>query len=231
MLSAGDVLYLPRGWWHAVTADQGTSSLHLTFGLVTHTGAELLSWVVEQLHSRLALRQDVPRFGSPKEQAAFVRALREAMAVELADPDLVSRWAESADTTHFGRAKPSLPYVGGLPARSDVTVRLTAPRARLTEVEAEGTVTLAAAGTEWDFTRQLAPMARALLDGSPVTLGELARLADLEVKDVAEVISALVEGQAAAAVATALCCAPDPRRDQEADRGPVVEIDAKQQAN
>jgi len=204
VLSAGDVLYLPRGWWHAVTADQGTASLHLTFGLVTHTGAELLSWVVEQLHSRLALRQDVPRFGSPQEQAAFVRALREAMAVELADPDLVSRWAESADTTHFGRAKPSLPYVGGLPARSDVTVRLTAPRARLTELEAEGTVTLAAAGTEWDFARQLTPMLRALLDGSPVTLGELARLADLEVKDVAEVVSALIEGQAAAAVGTAL---------------------------
>ncbi len=204
VLSAGDVLYLPRGWWHAVTADQGTASLHLTFGLVTHTGAELMNWVVEQLHSRVALRQDVPRFGTPREQAAFVRALREAMTVELADPDLVSRWAESADSTHVGRAVPSLPFVGALPARAEITVRLTAPRARLTEVEAEGTVTFAAAGTEWDFTQQLTPLLRALLDGSPVTLGDLARLADVEVKDVAEVVSVLVEGQVAAVVGTAL---------------------------
>ncbi|MGF1430437.1 cupin domain-containing protein [Kitasatospora sp. LaBMicrA B282] len=204
VLTAGDVLYLPRGCWHAVSADQGTESLHLTFGLVTHTGAELLSWVVDQLRSRLALRLDVPRFGSPPEQAAFVGELREALAVELADPDLVCRWAESMDTTHFGRAVPSLPYVNGVPARAEVSVRLTAPRARLTENRSEGTVTLAAAGTEWDFTQQATPMLRALLTGQPATLGSLAATADLEVKDVASLVSVLVEGQAASVVRTAL---------------------------
>ncbi|MDH6145394.1 hypothetical protein P3T35_007449 [Kitasatospora sp. GP30] len=204
VLNAGDVLYVPRGWWHAVSADQGTESLHLTFGLVTHTGADLLNWVVDEMRSRLALRLDVPRFGSPPEQAAFVAELCEVMAVELADPDLVSRWAQSVDTTHFGRAVPSLPYVNGLPNRPEVSVRLTAPRARLTENEAEGTVTLAAAGTEWDFADQAGPLLRVLLRGQPVTLASLAATADLEVKDVASLVSVLIEGQAAAVVGTAL---------------------------
>ncbi len=35
VLTPGDLLYLPRGWWHAVSADQGTASLHLTFGLAS----------------------------------------------------------------------------------------------------------------------------------------------------------------------------------------------------
>lgn len=126
------------------------------------------------------------------------------MTAELADPELVSRWAHSADTTHFGRAVPSLPYVDGIPARGEVAVRLTAPRARLTENATEGTVTLAAAGTAWDFARQATPVLRTLLGGAPWTLAELAALAGLEIKDVTEVVNALIEGQAAAVVGTAL---------------------------
>ncbi len=203
VLTAGDVLYLPRGWWHAVTADQGSESLHLTFGLVAHTGADLLTWVVDQLRSRLPLRLDVPRFASPREQNTYVDDLRAEILTELADPDLVARWAESVDTTHYGRAVTSLPYIEGVPAKAELAVRLTTPRARLTENEPPGTVTLAAAGTAWDFADQAAPLLRVLLTGEPTTLGALAEIADLEVKDVATLVSVLIEGQAAAVVRTA----------------------------
>ncbi|GAB7183050.1 cupin domain-containing protein [Kitasatospora sp. Ki12] len=204
VLTAGDMLYLPRGWWHAVSADQGSESLHLTFGLVTTTGADLLTWVVDQLRSRTALRRDVPRFASPPEQAIYVDQLRAEVLSELTDPYLVNRWAESVDTTHYGRAVTSLPYIEGLPARAEVTVRLTTPRARLTENVSEGIVTLAAAGTAWDFAGQATPLLQQLLTGEPATLGALAELADLEVGDVAALVSVLIEGQAAAVVGTAL---------------------------
>ncbi|MFF8676045.1 JmjC domain-containing protein [Streptomyces sp. NPDC015242] len=42
-------LYVPRGVWHAVSADQGTRSLHVTCGLQTHTATYLMAWVSEQL--------------------------------------------------------------------------------------------------------------------------------------------------------------------------------------
>ncbi|MBT2452174.1 cupin-like domain-containing protein [Streptomyces sp. ISL-43] len=204
VLDPGDVLYLPRGWWHAVTADQGTESLHLTFGLVSHTGADLLHWVVDQLRSVLALRKDVPRFASLPDQSDFLAALRRELLDELADPRLVERWAESIDTTHHGHAIPSLPYVNTLPARPEIAVRLTAPRGRLVENGGHGSVTFSAAGTAWDFADSAAPVLRLLLLGQPVTLGDLAESAGLEVKEVAELVWLLVEGQTVAVVGTGL---------------------------
>ncbi|MDJ0381717.1 cupin domain-containing protein [Streptomyces sp. G-G2] len=204
VLAPGDVLYLPRGWWHAVTADQGTESLHLTFGMVPHTGADLMLWVVDQLRSSLALRKDIPRFASLSEHSDFIAALRGELLNELADHRLVERWAESIDTTDLGHAIPSLPYVDGLPARPEITVKLTAPRGRLTTNPAHSTVTFSAAGTAWDFAESAAPVLGTLLTGQPTTLGEMADSAGLEIKDVAELVSALIEGHAVAVVGTAL---------------------------
>lgn len=204
VLAPGDVLYLPRGWWHAVTADQGTESLHLTFGTVPHTGADLMLWVVDQLRSSLALRKDIPRFASLSEHSDFIATLRGEVLNELADPRLVERWAESIDTTDLGHAIPSLPYVDGLPARPEITVKLTAPRGRLTANPAHSTVTFSAAGTAWDFAESAAPVLGTLLTGQPTTLGEMADSAGLEIKDVAELVSALIEGHAVAVVETAL---------------------------
>ncbi|MEV6728127.1 cupin domain-containing protein [Streptomyces sp. NPDC051364] len=204
VLAPGDVLYLPRGWWHAVTADQGTESLHLTFGMVPHTGADLMLWVVDQLRSSLALRRDIPRFASLSEHSDFIAALRGEVLNELADPRLVERWAESIDATDLGHAIPSLPYVDGLPARPEIMVKLTAPRGRLTANPAHSTVTFSAAGTAWDFAESAAPVLGTLLTGQPTTLGEMADSAGLEIKDVAELVSALIEGHAVAVVGTAL---------------------------
>ncbi|MFE0578636.1 cupin domain-containing protein [Streptomyces sp. NPDC058874] len=204
VLSPGDVLYLPRGWWHAVTADQGTESLHLTFGMVPHTGADLMLWVVDQLRASLALRRDIPRFASLPEQSEFIDAVRREMLNTMADPRLIERWAESTDTTDLGHAIPSLPYVDGLPARAEITVKLTAPRSRLAANPTHGTVTFSAAGTAWDFAESAAPVLGTLLTGQPTTLGALADSAGLEVKDVAELAWALIEGQALAVVGTGL---------------------------
>jgi hypothetical protein len=177
VLSPGDVLYLPRGWWHSVTADQGTESLHLTFGMVPHTGADLMLWVVDQLRASLALRRDIPRFCSLAEQSDFTDAVRREVADMMADPRLVERWAESIDTTDLGHAIPSLPYVDGLPARGEITVKLTTPRGRLTANREQGTVTFSAAGTAYDFAESAAPALGTLLTNQPTTLGELADVA------------------------------------------------------
>ncbi|MFE5770711.1 cupin domain-containing protein [Streptomyces sp. NPDC056485] len=204
VLTAGDVLYLPRGWWHAVTADQGSESLHLTFGMVPHTGADLMLWVVDQLRATLPLRTDIPRFAALPEQSDFLAAVRREVVDFLADPRLIEHWAESGDTTDLGHAVPSLPYVDGIPAMPEITVRLTAPRARVTVNNGHSTVTFSAAGTAWDFAESAGPVLRTLLLGQPTTLGDLASAAGLEVKDVADLVWVLIEGQAVAVVGTAL---------------------------
>lgn len=99
----------------------------------------------------------------------------------------------------------SFPAVRGrAPRAEEITVKLTTPRGRLTPNRAEGTVTFSAAGTAWDFAESAAPALGTLLTNQPTTLGELADSAGLEVKDVAELVSALIEGHAVAVVGTAL---------------------------
>lgn len=172
--------------------------------MVPHTGADLMLWVVDQLRSSLALRKDVPRFLPLTEQSDFVGAMRREVLNMMADSRLVERWAESIDTTDLGHLIPSLPYVDGLPAQRGITVKVTTSRGRLTANDAHGTVTLSAAGTAFDFAKGAEPALIALLTGAPVTLGDMADRAGLELKDVAELVSALIEGHVVAVVGTAL---------------------------
>ncbi|GAA2118043.1 hypothetical protein GCM10009759_64950 [Kitasatospora saccharophila] len=202
VLHPGDILYLPRGWWHSVTADQGSASLHLTFGLVAQTGATLLGWLTDELHHNSAVRTDIPVHATPEDQAAYLELLREAVLAKFSDPDLIRHWARSTGTTHHGRPAPSLPYVDALPADREIAVRLTAPRAELSANPDGATLTLSAAGTEWDFNARAEPLLRVLLTGRAATVGELADTAGLGEKDVAALLTHLVHGRALAVVGT-----------------------------
>src|SRR5713226_5775267 len=59
LLEDGDVLYIPRGWWHvAVPLDEPT--LHLTVGIHRATGLDFLSWYADRLRSNIDVRKDLP---------------------------------------------------------------------------------------------------------------------------------------------------------------------------
>ncbi|WP_369377951.1 cupin domain-containing protein [Streptomyces sp. cg36] len=198
VLAPGDVLYLPRGWWHAVSADRGTASLHLTFGLATQSGAEFLGWLCDSLRASATVRADVPRFGTSQERADCLAAVRKEVLAALDDPGVLDRWQTSLDTTHPGRPRLSLPHLTGVPAEPRITVQATVPRARIDQDDE--TVTFAGAGNEWTFALPVAPVLRLLARGGPTTMADLAAESDLTLAQVAEVVSALVAGQAVAVV-------------------------------
>ncbi|MDX3855731.1 cupin domain-containing protein [Streptomyces sp. AK02-01A] len=198
VLTPGDALYLPRGWWHAVSADQGTASLHLTFGLATQTGAEFLGWLCDDLRASVTVRADVPRFGTPEERAEYLAAVRKDVLAALEDPAVLDRWQTSLAATHPGRPRLSLPHLTAVPAEPGITVQATVPRARIDQDDQA--VTFAGAGNEWTFALPVAPILRLLAGGPPATLADLAAESDLTLVQVAEVISALVAGQAVAVI-------------------------------
>ena len=74
VLQAGEVLYLPRGWWHDVAA-AGGRSLHLTFSFTRRTLIDYALHIVEQLRSDERMRVDVARFNAEHltEQQLMVR--------------------------------------------------------------------------------------------------------------------------------------------------------------
>jgi lysine-specific demethylase/histidyl-hydroxylase NO66 len=59
VLSAGDALYLPRGWVHSAQAT-GALSIHLTIGVATLTGMDVVRAVVDQLENVVDLRRSLP---------------------------------------------------------------------------------------------------------------------------------------------------------------------------
>ncbi|NES01663.1 MAG: cupin [Okeania sp. SIO2F4] len=59
ILHPGDVLYIPRGHWHyAVTKEE--PSIHLTLGIHSRTGVDLLEWLIGQLQHKEEWRKSLP---------------------------------------------------------------------------------------------------------------------------------------------------------------------------
>ncbi|MEU4655034.1 cupin domain-containing protein [Streptomyces sp. NPDC023723] len=195
VLHAGDVLYVPRGLWHAVAADQGARSLHVTCGLQTHTPVNLLAWVGEQLLTHQEWRRDLPLLAAPEKQAQALHGLRKLLAEQLDDPKLITRYTRAMDGRAPGRMVPSLPYADAVPADGDLRVRLTTARAVL-EI-GDDAVFLDAAGSTYEFAPAAEAVLRPLVDGQSVALATLAAAAGLDVASVADLVQELVAGQAA----------------------------------
>lgn len=201
VMRPGDLLYLPRGWWHAVTADQGTHSLHLTCGITPpHTGARLLAWLADELLASDTFRTDLPLHADQDDQAAFVEVLGKEVTAALQDPHLLLRYADAQDAADMGRLRPSLPHVTEVPADADLFVRLTTGRARVTDVTADGEdlVRLRGAGQEVDAAAAAAPLFHRLTEPRWHRLGDLADAAGVSVADAAGLVTELVTAQMAA---------------------------------
>lgn len=195
VLQAGDMLYLPRGWWHAVAATEGRS-LHLTCGLKPTTGADLLLWLSDRLRVSNTVRANLPYFAPPAERTTYLQALRKELAGALHE-GVIAEFINARGSMDAGRPMPSLPFVDGIPADGGLCVRLTAAGAWY-GVDEEGHVVFSAGGQEWTFSSPVLAVIKLLLDGTTATLGELSVSSGLPVGHVAALVSELVEAGVAA---------------------------------
>ncbi|NKQ57835.1 cupin [Amycolatopsis sp. K13G38] len=172
LLCDGDVLYLPRGQWHDVSAI-GEESLHVTIGFNRATGVDMVSWLADQLRSDEIFRTDLPRFATAGQRRAHAAALR-ARILELADDEVVDRFLADRDAQAPAHPRPGLPWSATsdlLPDGDDAVVRLLTPRAVLTR--GAGTVSLAADGKRLVFAEAAAPVLEVLADGVSHPVSEL----------------------------------------------------------
>ncbi|MGW9041262.1 cupin domain-containing protein [Streptomyces lydicus] len=198
VLKAGDMLYLPRGWWHNVSASEGEPSLHLTCGLTTMTGADLIIWLSEILRSDDVVRRDLPRFGTAQEKQDFVDALRELVTKEMDSGSLVDRYASHHDAAERIRFRPSLPHIAAIPTEPEQRVQMLTTRHTLASDD-EGNVVLTAGGESWTFANAARTLLERLVDGQPHTLNGLIDGTDLTLQQAARLVDELVKGQVAAA--------------------------------
>jgi hypothetical protein len=79
VLSAGDALYLPRGWIHSAQAME-TTSIHLTIGVSVLTGVDVARAVVEQLATVESFRKSAPMGSAPTDQDETIATVTKVMA-------------------------------------------------------------------------------------------------------------------------------------------------------
>ena len=176
-LEDGDLLYIPRGWWH-VAVPLAEPTLHLTVGVHNRTGLDFLRWLSEQVRASETFRQDLPRLASPAERAAHVARLREAMLAAWDDAAL-ERFYEDLDARAEPRAHVALPWVAtpdAAPPVGSTVVRLLAPRPFKLEA-AGGVVEFDSMGNHWRFAEGALPVLRALAERRTCTIAELCEAA------------------------------------------------------
>lgn len=181
-LEDGDLLYIPRGWWHvALPLDEPT--LHLTVGIHNRTGLDLLRWLQEHLRAREDFRRDLPRFATRAEREAHMNRLREQLLDEWGD-DVLERFYRDADANAEARPQLSLPWSVTpeiLPREGDAVVRLNAPRGLELETNAQhddqGVIEFSCQGKRWRFAAEAIVILRPLLERGVCSVNELCEAA------------------------------------------------------
>jgi ribosomal protein L16 Arg81 hydroxylase len=109
LLEQGDVLYLPRGWWH-MARPVDAESLHLTIGLTMPTGATVFRWFLERLKEDERVRRTVPLAATSNGHghAEFAEALRQAWS-NAWSPAVVTEFLEWYRSRSVSRPHVSLP--------------------------------------------------------------------------------------------------------------------------
>ncbi|MDT5157411.1 MAG: hypothetical protein QOH51_1768 [Acidobacteriota bacterium] len=176
-LEDGDLLYIPRGWWH-VAEPLAEPTLHLTVGVHNRTGLDLLRWLTERVRACETLRRDLPRFASQAERAAHVARLREEFLAAW-DDSLLEKFYEDLDAKAESRTRFELPWIatpGAEPPAPDAFVRLLAPRPLKLEAVG-GVVEFECMRRRWRFVEDALLVLRPLSKRRLCTVAELCEAA------------------------------------------------------
>jgi len=181
ILETGDLLYIPRGFWH-VAYPLNEPTLHLTVGVHNRAGLDLLRWLVNRMRSREIFRQDLPRFASRETIQAHLMQMREELLSEWGD-DILNRYFADLDESAISRPRLSLACapLDSLPA-GDMLVRLLAPRPLDLKVES-GVVRFSSQKKEWRLAVEAWPILRHLDQHRVCTVSELCEVAKSEVDE------------------------------------------------
>ncbi len=178
-LNTGDLLYIPRGWWH-VALPLAEPTLHLTVGIHNRTGLDLMRWLVERMRASERARQDLPRFANRAEQTEHLQRLR-AELLATWDDALLTNFFAAQDEQAQPRPRLNLPW-SALPDAPSLTdearVRLTAPRPLDFQVDATGIVTFNCNNRRWRFAANALLVLRPLAEGRACTVAALCAAAN-----------------------------------------------------
>lgn len=164
-MSAGDVMHIPRGWWHTATrvgSGGDGHSLHATFGITKRTGVTWANFLSDAARVDEGFRTDLESTGGPIDDEVLVAKLAELARGNPPSGYLDQLRANTPPQRHM----PLVDAFGAL-AETDVAAVTEFPPAITV---ADSTVQVAAGGKKLTFHPRAEPALRALLSGHPVRL-------------------------------------------------------------
>jgi ribosomal protein L16 Arg81 hydroxylase len=176
VLEEGDVLYMPRGWWH-VAYPRNELSLHITIALRHPTGLDLVAWTMRQLRDCQELRMDVPHWAAQEERMSWLRRVRDA-CTRVLDDDAITAYFSSLDEAAVSRPIVRLPEsataspIAGVGDSSPLRLS-RGRRLQLHLASGVGSVSFKAQGVEWRCHASLAPALALLSHVKPCTVRDM----------------------------------------------------------
>ncbi|RZT14079.1 ribosomal protein L16 Arg81 hydroxylase [Mycobacterium sp. BK558] len=180
VLTAGDVLYLPRGWVHSARSGD-TTSIHLTIGVSAMTGLDVMRAVVDALADDAEFRKSLPMgvdVAHPGETAAIASKVMAALTEKVRDrgAELSDRAAARMARRHSERTRPvAVPPLATLDAAAAAdTTRVRWRRGLVATLEsADGRVRLRLPDRTMSFPGFCAAALTALQSGEAVDAATL----------------------------------------------------------
>jgi len=159
-MTPGDVLYIPRGKYHAALA-VSDASLHLTFGIEPAKGYDYLQALIDIVPTDPLFRQEIPHFEDVAAHQDYLARLADKMHQMMSDPELMAQMRDEQRRRAYDPVPSfSLPH----PRRhSTYRVRVTGSK-------------LVRRGKSWRLTT---PFGQCELAENAVPIAEWALLSDL----------------------------------------------------
>ena len=172
VLEPGELLYLPRGYWHAAVG-LGEPTLHLTIGLTRKTGADFLHWLANHAVVHAEARTDLPLERDDAVLADHLARLIERAVTATPPEELGRLYRRHVESTLPQRPKLSFPFIGGDEAAyaPDLRIRL-ADGPRSAEVGAE-CVVLSHRGVRYTLAGELQDAVETLVRGEALLFSDL----------------------------------------------------------
>jgi ribosomal protein L16 Arg81 hydroxylase len=194
LLQPGDVMYIPRGWWHDATP-LGEPVIHLTMGIGRNTGVELGKWLAARLTDSDLMRADLPRFGTLAEQQRHATLLRQTIRDHLGGVSLADYFSDTDSSAPRRIVPTSLPWdiappCGSLP--NNARLQWMPPR-KVTFEKQDNQIRFRSFGRKFACSSNGADLLEYLQDRRNVQFGQLIDAhPDLESEMIKEFIQALI---------------------------------------
>jgi len=200
ILSDGDVLYLPRGYWH-VAYPLDEPSLHMTWSAHTFTGVEFLQWWIRTLRRHPEARASLTGLKDPEARKAYAAKLVDFLAAST-QGDPLEQFLRAQHGVRRPRPRirlPQGPVEQNAPLTPASAIRLANQRALFIEREAgEPLAKFFAAGSYWYIRPEFVAAFQRLSGDQSVGLQELA--ATLSDKSLVPMLHSAIEALAGAGI-------------------------------